>query len=122
MTTQRGFTLLEALIALAILAIALTATFRALAATAVGAADIRQRSAAEWVAQNLLAELRATDAFPDIGHSEGSTPLGHASYHWHQEVEDTPNAAFRRVDLTISDSTGQHVLARLSGFATKPVE
>ena len=40
---QRGFTLLETLVALAILAIALTAAFRALGVTAQSAAELRER-------------------------------------------------------------------------------
>ena len=52
---QRGFTLLETLVALAILAIALTAAFRALGVTAQSAAELRERMLGDWVAENRLA-------------------------------------------------------------------
>jgi len=62
----RGFTLLETLVALAILAIALTAAFRAMGVTAQSAAELRERMVGDWVAENRLAELRATGAWPGV--------------------------------------------------------
>ena len=59
-----GFTLLETLVALAILAIALTAAFRTMKVAAQSAAELRERLVGDWVAENRLAELRATSAWP----------------------------------------------------------
>lgn len=64
---SRGFTLLETLVALAILAIALSAAFRAVGATTGSAEGLRDRLLADWVAQNRLAELRAAGSFPPSG-------------------------------------------------------
>jgi len=65
--SKRGFTLLETLVALAILAIALTAAFRAMGVTAQTSAELRERLIGDWVAENRLAELRATQAWPPTG-------------------------------------------------------
>lgn len=118
---RAGFTLLETLVALAILAIALSAAFRAVGATALSAADLRERTLAEWVAQNRLAALRASELFPPLGRNEGSDAQGRSRFVWREDVRATPNPLFRRVDLTVFDRDGHKVLATLTGYAVKPL-
>lgn len=67
----RGFTLLESLVALAIVAIALVSALRAMGATAQSTAALREHTLASWVAQNRLAMHRATAAWPAIGEYRG---------------------------------------------------
>ena len=120
----RGFTLLETLVALMILAIALAAAFRALGLTTRAAADLRDRTLADWVADNRLAELRAMRAFPSPGSSEGEALQAGRHFRWREEVKSTPNPLFLRVDIRVflaeagSDSAA---LTRLSGFVVKPL-
>lgn len=114
-----GFTLLEVLIALAVVAIVLSATFRAIGATAGSVEGLHTRMLAEWVAQNRLAELRATGAFPAVGGSEGESVQGRFRLRWREEVKATPNPLFRRVDVSVFDDSGARELARLSGFAVQ---
>lgn len=116
-----GFTLLEVLIALAVLAIALSAAFRAVGATAGSVEGLKARMLAEWVAQNRLANIRATGAFPPLGRSDGEAEQGTLRFHWREEVKATPNPLFRRVDVSVFDSSDQRELARLSGFAVQPL-
>ncbi len=117
-----GFTLLETLVALAILAIALTAAFRAMGVTAQSSAELRERLVGDWVAENRLAELRATQAWPNPGVSEGSAEQAGRSYRWREEVKNTANPLFRRVDLSVfGPESGDHAIARLSGYVAKPL-
>jgi general secretion pathway protein I len=120
---QRGFTLLETLVALAILAIALSAAFRALGVTAQSAAELRERTLGDWVAENRLAELRATGAWPQPGVSEGSAEQAGRSYRWREEVKTTPNPLFRRVDVSVfGPDSGEHAISRLSGYVARPLQ
>ena len=120
---QRGFTLLETLVALAILAIALTAAFRALGVTAQSAAELRERMLGDWVAENRLAELRATAAWPSPGVSEGSAEQAGRSYRWREEVKTTANPLFRRVDVSVfAPESDTHAIARLTGYVARPLQ
>lgn len=115
-----GFTLLETLVALAIVAIALSAALRALGGTAQSTAALRDHMLADWVAQNRLAELRARALWPDTGRSEGSAEQGRRRFVWRQTVSATPNALFRRVEVQVYDEAGSRPLAGFTGFVARP--
>jgi general secretion pathway protein I len=117
-----GFTLLEVLIALAILAIGVLAAMRALVVVTQSAADLRDRQLAEWVAQNHLAELRALGAFPAIGTHEGVAVQAETNFRWLEEVKATPNPLFRRVDVRVFVDGSDHALAQLSGYSVQPLK
>ncbi len=118
---QRGFTLLESLVALAILAIALSAALRASAGSTAHAEEMRTRLLADGVAQNRLAADMANGAFPDGGaHQDGEETQAGVRLLWHEEALATPNPAFRRVEITVfSPDDPKHVLRRLVGFLTQ---
>jgi len=117
-----GFTLLETLVALAILAIALTSAFRAMGVTAQSSAELRERLIGDWVAENRLAELRATQAWPQPGTNEGTADQAGSSYRWREEVRATANPLFRRVDVSVfGAASGEHAIARLSGYVARPL-
>lgn len=119
----RGFTLLETLVALAILAIALTAAFRALGVTAQSSGELRERLIGDWVAENRLAELRATRAWPNPGINEGIAEQAGRTYRWREDVKNTANPLFRRVDLSVfGPDSGDHAISRLSGYVARPLQ
>ncbi|UXY14361.1 type II secretion system minor pseudopilin GspI [Chitiniphilus purpureus] len=101
MNMRRGFTLIEVLVALAILAVALAAALRATSASTDAALTLHTRMLAGWVAQNHLNELRARRLFPDVGRSEGSATQGGAHFTWQAEVSASPNRSFRRVEVKV---------------------
>jgi general secretion pathway protein I len=102
MTSAKGFTLLEVMVALAILATALAAAIRAAGAASQTGADLRQRTLAGWVAENRLAELRARSLWPSPGETGGETVMGGETMRWQQVVTTTVNSRFRRVEMTVT--------------------
>ncbi len=118
---MHGFTLLEVLIALAILAVALAAASRAASVSIDGSVALRQRLLAEWVAQNRLSELASLPGvFPSAGTSEGDENQAGSAYRWRQTVTDTPNPNFRRIEIQVFAAQDQsYALARLIGYASQ---
>ena len=115
-----GFTLLECLVALAILAVALTASFRALGASTRAVETLREHTLASWVAYNRLAELRATGTFPAPGVQRGEARQAGQVFIWQETISTTPNSMFRRVDVEVRDAS-ERPLASATGFAVRPL-
>lgn len=114
-----GFTLVEVLVALTIAAISLVAAMRAGASLAAGAEQARLRTHAQWSAENRLALIRITGEFPPPGLRRFECPQGGVALRCVENVVNTPNANFRRVELSVEDPEDGHRLARLTGFAVR---
>ena len=115
-----GFTLIEVLIALAIAAIALAAISRVVAQSIDTTAALRDRELGTWVAQNQLAQLRLTHAWPPTDTSDGETKMAGRKWRWTQVVASTPYAQLRRVEITVGVGKSKHNVAELTGFLRKP--
>ncbi|SOE50167.1 type II secretion system protein I (GspI) [Burkholderia sp. D7] len=97
----RGFTMIEVLVALAIIAVALAASLRAVGALATGEADLHRRLLAGWSADNELARLRLTHTWPDIGTHTFDCSQGNLRLTCTDRVSATPNPIFRRVEVIV---------------------
>ena len=114
---RKGFTLVEVLVALAIVSIALLSALRAAGLGTNNVGELRSRLLAGWVAENLLAEHRARADWLPLGVQRGSSREGGLDFAWREEVIATPNAAFRRVDVRVfATAEESHSLAHLAGF------
>ena len=114
---SQGFTLLESLVALAILAIALAAVMRATGAGTNNADAMRMRVMADWVAQNRLAQHAALCDFPPPGIQNGEETQAGVRLLWKEEVSVTPNPSFRRIEVSVTTPEDkEYSLRRLIGF------
>lgn len=120
--TRRGFTLVEILVALALVTVALTAGMRALAQAADGAGTLKARTLALWVAQNRLAIAQLSSDAAALGTTQGDAVQAGTTFVWRQAVTATPNPAFRRIDIVVGEpALAGYALARLTGYlATTP--
>ena len=116
---MKGFTLLEILIAVAILGVALAATSRAAHVATDGALASRQRLLATWAAQNRIAELRARRAFPSVTSTRLETSQAGLALAIDETVSETPNPAIHRVDLAVSTRDGSAVITRLTAYVSQ---
>ncbi len=99
-----GFTLIEVLVALAIVAVTLGAGLQAAGALTRNAQRFSEISEAQWCADNQLGAIRLTRQFPDVGDIEFQCDQLGRIYLGKLVVRPTPNPNFRRVDATIGDA------------------
>ena len=112
-----GFTLVEILVALAIVAVALAAGMRSVAQSTDVATTLKHRTLALWVAQNRLAAAELAQALPPTGARTGEATQAGLAFVWRETVGATPNPSFRRVDVEVAETAApDYVLARLTGY------
>jgi general secretion pathway protein I len=117
----RGFTLLEVLIAMAVVAIALAAAVRIGSTASVNAGRLEGKTFAHWVAMNRMEELRAEGGWPGTGTRSGTEEQGDRIWEWTRRVESTADADVRRVEIEVArDDEPDKVLAVLTGYLGRP--
>ncbi len=98
---QDGFTLLELLVAVAILAIAMGALLSGFATYAAQAGYLRERTVATWVAHNRLTEVLLEQGWPATGSREGETEMAGVDWKWRLTVRATDDPDLRRIDVEV---------------------
>lgn len=115
--TPRGFTLVEVLVALFVLAIALTAILRTMGQAIDATTSLRERTVALWVAQNRLVEHQMRRAWPAPDTIDGDVEIGGVKWFWREQVSTTPEPGIRRIEITVRHIAGsQDTQARLVGY------
>jgi general secretion pathway protein I len=83
----RGFTLIEVLVALVIVAFGVGAVLAALSASAVNVSALREKTLAQWVALNRIADVRLNLQAPQTGTTEGDVKnFANGDWHWQQII------------------------------------
>ena len=86
--TCRGFTLLEVLIALAIVALSAGALLGTITSSASNVAYLHDKTLAEWVALNRLTEIRIAQQKPSPGKRTGNAEMGGMRWQWEEEISE----------------------------------
>lgn len=102
--TARGFTLIEVLIALAIVAIALGAVLRAIGSLASDTESARARLLALWSADNALSDVRISASWPPVGRSMFACPQGQYRFVCRQIVTTLASPLVRQVAVSVYPS------------------
>lgn len=99
-----GFTLLEVLVALVIIATALGASLRAIGSLTQNSDTLRKTTLASWSAENHLIQIRLARLQPPLGRRSFNCPQEELQLVCSEEVVATPNARFRRVQVRVFES------------------
>jgi general secretion pathway protein I len=100
-SSANGFTLIEVLIGLAILAIALTSGIKAMSQSAQTQTAIQERYLAMWSANNALNDMVFNKEWPDTGSKTFSCPQLKENFICKKSVFATPNPIFKRVEISV---------------------
>ncbi len=97
----KGFTLIEVMIALSVVAIGLMATLKAVNEEVSGANLTRNKMIALWVLENKVAEIRLNPLLPNTGINEGQQTLFNQTWQWQTNTTNTANTKIRKVEVSI---------------------
>lgn len=119
---QSGFTLLEVMVALLIVAVALGGAVKVIGNAAANTSRMNNKTFANWVALNQIAELRIGDAFPKIGEVKGKSEMAGRKWAWVQKCIKTDDDDIRRVEMSVWSEQDQKSspFVTVVGFLPKP--
>ena len=99
-----GFTLIEVLVALAIVAIGMAAVIGAVGSSADTAAYLRDKTFANWIALNQLEQARLGNRMPAKGTTEGELDYAGHHWRWQQDVNDFAFPGMIRIDVKVQQA------------------
>jgi len=118
---QNGFTLIEILIAVAVVAIALSAIVTEVSRDLHYAHLLRNKTLAQWVAMNKITEWQITENWPDPGQQQGETEMARQTWYWRINTSTTDDKNIRRLDVEVSDQKDNDNLVTLLAYLSKPM-
>ncbi len=123
MKRAAGFTLLEVLVALAVLAIAMGAVIGAVTQSINTVGVLREQTFAGWVALNKVNELLLDPAaWPDEGSRKGEAELANRAWRWEGRFGKTDDPDMRRLEVTVRAGETGPILGKLVAFKGRPPE
>jgi general secretion pathway protein I len=115
---ERGFTLIEVVVALVVVSLGMLGVISAVSQTASNSSYLRDKTVAHWVAMNRLTEVRLQKAAPSVDKTSDEVEMAGRRWKWTMNVTQTPVETIRRIDISVrpSESKEGSSLASVSGF------
>ena len=119
-----GFTLIEMLVALAVVAIALSALSSNYINYFDTTARLKQNTLARWIAENRLVQAQIETPWPALGTSQGTLRFAGEEWNWEQVVRPSPDQDFRQIQIQVGmkSRSGRNLttIFQLVGYARNP--
>lgn len=115
---QRGFTLIEVVVALIVVSLGMLAVIETVGGTARNSSYLRDKTIAHWVAMNKLTEVRVLPNAPAVDKTSDEVEMAGRDWRWTMEVKQTPVESIRRIDISVrpAEAPEKSSMASVSGF------
>ena len=113
---NKGFTLLEVMIALVIFGISALVILEQTSRSVLQQSQLEEKTLALWVAENQLASLRLQTAWPNTGTSEQIVTSAQRDWTIQQSVDETANPLLRKITLNVFQQGRDTPIVTMSGF------
>lgn len=120
---QTGFTLLEVMVALFIVAVTMGGAIKVMGGAATNTARMTDKTFANWVAMNQMVKLRLGGEWPSIGDTNGKEEMAGRNWNWVQNTIKTEDENIKRIEIQVwgeNDDKKISPLINLVGFLAKP--
>ena len=116
-----GFTLIEMLVAMAILAVGLGAIIKAAGENASNASYMRDKEVARWVATDKLTEMQILSEWGNNQTKTGEVNILKTNWYWTAKIQKVQDPDLRRVDVEVRrDKDASSYLYSIAGFIGNP--
>ena len=116
-TSEKAFTLIEIMVALAIIALTMGAIIENTTASTRNALYLQEKTIATWIAMNQISLVRARREWTSVSNKKGEVEMANREWIWKMQIlkTDDPNMRRLNVDVYLADNDTQ-ALASMSGF------
>jgi general secretion pathway protein I len=116
---KRGFTLIEVVVAMAIIVMVLAGLFFQINRVADTSLDLRKRTLAQWIALNRVADLRVNGVPPVGQKAQGTIEYADERWRWQSEVLPTPVKEIQRIRVQVGLENGpkDQWISTVDGFS-----
>jgi len=117
----RGFTLVEVLVAMTIIAVGVSALVASAGASAWRSDYMRDREFGRWIASNALIELQVLPAWPDVGTKNTEVEMGNTTWYLKTQTQAVADPDLRRLDIQVRrDRDADNYIYVVTGFVGNP--
>lgn len=121
LSVNAGFTLIEILVAMTIIAVGVSALVASAGGSAWRADYLREREFGRWVASNELTLLQVLPAWPDVGTKNTEVEMGETLWFIKTRTQAVADPDLRRVDVEVrKDKEAENYIYVVTGFVGNP--
>jgi general secretion pathway protein I len=117
---ERGFTLIEVMVALVVATLALVAVMASISQMIDAGTAMRDRTFASWIAQNRITELRLANVEPEVSETNGEVDFAGLEWAWTATISETGVEFLYRVDVAVALAGSDGIIRTVSGFIGEP--
>ena len=120
---NNGFTLLEVMIALFVIAVALGGVIKVMGNAALNTSRLSNKTFAQWVALNRVAKLQIGSQWPKFGETKGDDEMANQKWRWVQKTIKTDDKNVKRIELSVwkeEDDSSASPYVTVVGFLANP--
>ena len=121
--TNKGFTLLEVMIALFVIAVALGGVIKVMGNAAINSSRLSNKTIAQWVALNRIGRLQIGSQWPKFGDIKGDDEMANQEWRWVQKTIKTSDENIKRIELSVwnkDDDSSAEPFITVVGFLANP--
>ena len=114
-----GFTLIEVMVAFMIIALSLFAIFESTATLTWQSAYLKEKTIANWVAQNQVALYRAKKTWSNVSNLSGQVIMANVEWDWKMQIGETENPNVRKIDVEVFLDGDDAIRGTATGYIVK---
>jgi len=115
-SNRNGFTLLEVLVALLVIAMTMTAAFQSVSSSSQTLSRLQESTFARWVAESEMANVQLGLVKPSVGLVSGNTLFGGRQWRWQRNITVAADPELRRVKIAVATADPRQPSATLVAF------
>jgi len=116
---KRGFTLIEVMVALLVIALSLFAIFKSTSAVTWHASFLKEKTIANWVAQNQIALYRSKKTWGSVSNTSGQVNMADVEWDWKMHIAKTDNPNVRKLDVEVFRDGDDSIKGSATGYMVK---